>query len=488
MHGRTVQWLACTLAAAVVFGACGLAGAQDAILMDPGYAMATSEIRASATNKLVSTSGYTGALESRVAALETALQDEAEGNGWEDVSAEKWSHKAGGLVQFDAGMFAHQDGGSELVLGNLQNYLEARRLRLFVQGQGYGVYDYKVELDFDDARNNMKDVYVGIHEIPYLGYVRAGHFKEPFSLEELTHETFLTFLERSLPNQALVRGRSVGICAYNHTDDEQFTIASGAFVDIDEEEKETLNPFGFHDDELGMDLATRVTWNPWYTAEGRGVLHVGGGHNFQDHRGRAIYASNPEINELNNQFGPVSALASGLLFNDWVNVFNAESALVYGPFSLQGEAFYANTTGEAGQEDSDFYGAYVYASYFLTGEHRPYCRKRAKFGRVVPYTNFFVVRTADGSVQSGLGAWELAARWSWVEIRDGIDVANTVQLAGKLNDVTLGVNWYLNPYTRIMFNYIHAWHDWAGPNSGQVLLGDTSGETDILACRLQFDF
>ena len=78
MHGRTVHWLACTLAAAVVFGACGLASAQDTILMDPGYAMATSEIRAPAANKLMSTSGYMGALEARVAALETALQDEAE--------------------------------------------------------------------------------------------------------------------------------------------------------------------------------------------------------------------------------------------------------------------------------------------------------------------------------------------------------------------------------------------------------------------------
>ncbi|MBI3462588.1 MAG: hypothetical protein HY000_05935 [Planctomycetes bacterium] len=41
------------------------------------------------------------------------------------------------------------------------------------------------------------------------------------------------------------------------------------------------------------------------------------------------------------------------------------------------------------------------------------------------------------------------ARWSYLDLNDeNID-------SGILNDVTLGVNWYLNAYTRLMFNYIH---------------------------------
>ena len=74
------------------------------------------------------------------------------------------------------------------------------------------------------------------------------------------------------------------------------------------------------------------------------------------------------------------------------------------------------------------------------------------------------------------GAWETAVRWSWVQLDDRNISEGT---AGQLNDVTLGVNWYWNPYTRLMFNYITA-------------LGDRNDvghyQTDILGMRLQVDF
>ncbi len=480
MHGRTVHWLACTLAAAAVFGACGMASAQDAILMDPGYAMASSQ--PAATNQLVSNSSYTSTLEARVAALESALADE-EDDGWEDVTHQKWSHKIGGRGMFDTVLFADQDAESETVLGNLQNYFEVRRLRLFVEGEGYGVYDYKLQMDFADEDSEMKDVYVGIHEVPLLGYVRAGHFKEVTSLEEQTSSKYITFMERSLPVLAFHRERSFGVAMYNHTQDEQFTIAAGAYIaDVDEEDKFAPN------DELGLDLASRVTWNPWYTAEGRGVLHLGAGLNFVDARDDSYaFEVNPEIHKFPNTANAPAALFIDPLAIDSYNVMNLEAAMVYGAFSLQSELFLVGTEGAGGQADSDFYGAYVQASYFLTGEHRPYKRTSAAFGRVKPFTNFWIVRTVDGRIGTGPGAWEVAARWSWVEMEDNVNLA-AENLAGSLNDLTLGVNWYLNPNTRLMFNYIHSWADWAGPNDGNIALGNTIGENDIFATRLQFDF
>jgi phosphate-selective porin OprO/OprP len=66
-----------------------------------------------------------------------------------------------------------------------------------------------------------------------------------------------------------------------------------------------------------------------------------------------------------------------------------------------------------------------------------------------PYSEFFRVRT-NRDIGMGPGAWEIAARFSTINLSDG-----NVQ-GGRLNDVTLGVNWYLNFQSRVMFNYIHA--------------------------------
>ena len=56
------------------------------------------------------------------------------------------------------------------------------------------------------------------------------------------------------------------------------------------------------------------------------------------------------------------------------------------------------------------WGMYVHSSYFLTGENRIYERfgqHGAQFGRVQPYSNFFLVPGGCGP-----GAWEVKGRWS----------------------------------------------------------------------------
>ena len=50
--------------------------------------------------------------------------------------------------------------------------------------------------------------------------------------------------------------------------------------------------------------------------------------------------------------------------------------------------------------------------------------------------------------EGGLGAWEVGARYSHLDLTD-----RNVN-GGVLNDVTWAVNWYLNDYSRVMFNAI----------------------------------
>jgi phosphate-selective porin OprO/OprP len=158
---------------------------------------------------------------------------------------------------------------------------------------------------------------------------------------------------------------------------------------------------------------------------------------------------------------------------DSYHTLNGELAWVRGPLSLQGELAWTNLD-QVTVGGTELYGTYVQASYFLTGEHRPYDPNFAVFRRVVPYENFWVVRAPRGT-QAGWGAWEAACRWSYLSFSE----VN----GQRQSDITTGLNWYWNPHTRLMVNWVHAFaHD--SPINGAQL--DANG--DVLAMRLQVDF
>ncbi len=80
--------------------------------------------------------------------VSTMLGDAAgAGDGWTDTHTEKWKHKWGGRVMLDWVNWADQQGTLAPVGG--QNYVEFRRLRFFCSGKGYGVFDYKLQVDFE---------------------------------------------------------------------------------------------------------------------------------------------------------------------------------------------------------------------------------------------------------------------------------------------------------------------------------------------------
>jgi phosphate-selective porin OprO/OprP len=119
-----------------------------------------------------------------------------------------------------------------------------------------------------------------------------------------------------------------------------------------------------------------------------------------------------------------------------------------------------------------FSGFYAFASYFITGESRAYIPSEASFGRVKPKNNFGL------KSGSGPGAWEVALRYSYVDLND-----EDVQ-GGEENNVTAGLNWYLNPNVRIAFNYIFAHVE--DSNAGTRFLKE--GDTNIFQTRFQIAF
>ncbi|MHC4404943.1 MAG: OprO/OprP family phosphate-selective porin [Planctomycetota bacterium] len=388
-------------------------------------------------------------------------------------AAGKPSVKVGGRIFADWYGYS-QDAASVGQITDQDNGFRFDTVRMFVAGSAFHVMDYKVQFDFagtqkDDAGKTLqagtfKDVFIAFKELPVLGHVKIGHYKEPFSLDQLTSSRFITFMERSLADTFSPK-RNVGIMAYDHTESENMTWAIGAFISEVGDE-----PPIFKNDSGGTAVTTRYTYLPWYdeATNGRGLLHLGAAYSFRDIAdGTAKFETKPEadLGDILLGTGDITSVSD-------VQLLGLEAAFVYGPFRIQSEYFkgFVNRTGFA---DPEFDGAYGQVSYFLTGEQRKYKRSAGSFSdRVVPFENFFRVRDCDGCVQTGKGAWELAYRVSY------LDLNSAVITAGNATNHTFGVNWYLNPYARLMFNYVNS----------DLREGGATGNMDIFETRAQIDF
>lgn len=386
---------------------------------------------------------------------------------WVDMSSEKWNVKLGGHMQLDSINWADTDPQVPEF-----NYIEFRRLRLMAEGVGYGVYDFRLQIDIEPESGegtdrpvvDIKDAYLSMNELPSpLDRWRIGNFFVPFSLEQVTNDTNNIFLERSIPTQGIFAAdREVGMAFYGVNDAKDVTWALGTFVDsLSESLKERV------DDNQGQRVSGRITYVPYYDepSNGRYLVHTGAGLLYtKDQDGIARFRARPQIHE-----GPF-LIDSGPLAAGEYTTGNLEFATVWGPFAVQSEAFLSNVN-MIGADSEWLSGAYLHCSYFLTGENRVYERfgqHGAQFGRQVPYSNFFWIPGCCSP-----GAWELKARWSNLTL-------NNVD-AGEYNDLTTGFNWYWSDRIRVMFDYIHP-----VTSGGSQPFGATT--SDIIGMRFDYNF
>ena len=230
---------------------------------------------------------------------------------------------------------------------------EFRRARIYLSGTIYNNIDFKMEYDFAaGGRPSFTDVFVELKEIPVAGNFRVGHFKEPFSLEELTSSNYITFMERSLPN-VFAPARNTGMMLHNTLADKRMTWAAGVFRNADDfgdsEWADKVRGVG-DSSEGGYSFSGRLTGLPWYEEEGRKLLHTGIGYSYQNALENTIrYRQRPEM-AMADRFVDTGAIAA-----EATHLFGPELALVYGPLSLQTEYQFANVDlEEGGGSDPDF--------------------------------------------------------------------------------------------------------------------------------------
>ncbi|MET0546318.1 MAG: porin [Caulobacterales bacterium] len=133
-----------------------------------------------------------------------------------------------------------------------------------------------------------------------------------------------------------------------------------------------------------------------------------------------------------------------------LTAYGAELGLGYKNFLVSGEYFQidVNRTGSTAS-DPKFDGWYAQASWVLTGEQRKWNPVTGGFGGVKPEKNFG---------KGGLGAWEVAARYSTLNLNDnaGADGTSTPSggiRGGKQDIISAGLNWYPNSVVRFLLDY-----------------------------------
>ncbi len=403
------------------------------------------------------------------------------------------SVQVNGVFQADAGFF-QQDANNIATVGNAVDGADFRRARLSAKGAVTETVEYFFQMDFAFfGRPTFTDVWVEQKELPILGNWRIGQWKQPFNLETVSSFRYTTFMERSLLFQTFVPFRHIGTGFYDYDHENlNYTWAVSGFRTGQDQFGNSASNAG------GWGTAERITFLPWYDEDsgGRGYLHLGAAHYFSvppNHTnnfrtipelfiGQSDSVSNPNQQPVpGNHTGTPFWIQTGSLSIDQFNVVGLEALYVHGAFSWQTEPM-VNFVNLTNGNNVQLPGAYTQVGWFLTGEHRPYDRKQGAIDRVMPFENFFSVGT-DGGRCTGWGAWEVAARYSFLDFTqvNGIvpTAAGTPANGGTLQDITLGLNWYWNPYTKVVFNTVHSFLD--NPATG-------SSQSTGFATRAQIDF
>lgn len=356
--------------------------------------------------------------------------------------------------RFDVGMqfqndwaFLSEDRSLVESFGPLPNGTEFRRTRLSLSGLLYDRFDFKTQFDFAGGDSSFRDAFVGFRSVGGITNIRVGQFKEPFSLEELTSSKYVSFLERSLPN-VFAPSRNTGLMVHDTLFGDRFTYAAGIFRDSDD--------FGDAPGDGNFAETVRFTGLPYFTDSGARLVHLGVGYSHRSPRNDVLrHAQRPEAH-LAPRFVDTGAIAA-----DSEDRVALEAAVVHGPFSIQSE-YIRSSVDRLGASGLSFDSFYVSASLFVTGEYRRYSRSDGAFGRVIPRRSLI----EEGQ---GLGAWELLGRFSYLDLEDR-DIRG-----GILRDFTLGLNWYLTPHSKIMWNYVFADRE-------------NLGEANILQTRFELNF
>jgi len=297
-----------------------------------------------------------------------------------------------------------------------------RRARMALKAQLWGDWYSEVDMDFAEEAAALKDAYISYRGLfDGNGRIRVGNFRQPFGLEEVTTSRNLMFMERSQGTDPFSVGRRMGLEVTGWRENYRWSVSAfGGDVE---------NYVKYANEQVSY--AARLNFTPIRTEDS--VLMIGAAGTMQKPTfidEDLKFNTRPETNVSDTKF-----LYAKYKDVDSYNVFGGELVYVNKRLMAQGEYMAAKVKFLDDDPDASTGGGYVFLSYFLTDDTHVYDHRDAEIGRVVP--------------AAASGAWEVAARYSTVDLND----EENGEMGGKSNAITLGVNYYPNANIKCMLNY-----------------------------------
>ena len=331
--------------------------------------------------------------------------------------------------------------------------LDFRRARFGLEGTLSRDFNYRLLLELGGAGtegptriNDAWIAYTGLAPFTF----QLGAFSPPANMDDGTTPEDLPFIERASASEL---SRSLGGA------DGRLGLAvkaNGArWMSSLALTTRTVNDAEVFDSQLaavaraGVLVATGADYNLHFGASGTYVFSPTDlGSSATPPRHAIRFRDRPEI-----RVDSTRLIDTGAIDAAHASVLGVEFGANWKSFYLQGEHFWFDIARRAPTvlDDPDFKGYYLQGSWMLTGESRRYNAVTGSYQNPRPMIPF--------SSAGGFGAWELAARYSRMNLdfEEGIEGAAAIPgsvRGGDQSIITIGVNWYLNPNFKVMMNYL----------------------------------
>ena len=445
-----------------------------------------------------------------------------------------FSFKVRGRLQYDVGYVSNPDddplvggstaAGSGLNIRNLGFNARARRIRLGAEGTIPGGFGYKCEADFANSTVAFGDCILSYTPTNSPFNVAIGNQETNNGLEQISSSRWSSFIERAAFDDAFINTRRLGINAgyVSKAGDLRLNAGLWAGHSIDA----TLD----NESWIG---AARIVYAPLM---GGNQLHFGLNYQHREfqNNNNGTTAGGAGIASVNqtaryrarpfSQLTDVRFVDTGTFAAKSDDIIGIEAAGIFKSLHVAAEAqFLKSNAYDAGDTlahmtgsdtinlfpgnattmlvpdgNPSFWGGYIEAGYYLTGETRGY--KAGTWDRTKVLKPFS---------KGGMGAFQINGRVDYLDVdtrklheafsnnfATGVFAAsNNYTRGGKQVGLQAGLTWIPEDYLRVLLNYSHAFVT-GGPFADEVSelatsnpdIADEDYGVDVVQARFQIDF